>query len=333
MRTAADIVIRPLRDDDYPALARVHNAVDDTPATHEEMRQEVERIDRNRFVSEWLVGTDRATGEVVAYAGYRHSPWEHHPDKYRGFVNVHPDHERRGIGRRLMDEVLAALRARGAERVTAYAREDRPRAIAFLARQGFAEYARDYESRLDVSAVDPGRFGGYADRAAALGVTITTLADEMARDPHCLGAVYQAHCALDVGAPRDDPELPSPDQTTLDEFVAKLVQHPRALPDAFFLAKLGDFYVGLSMLMRSDGDPSLLRQELTGVLEPYRGRGIATALKLRTIAYAQRGGYRRIRTFNSSKNDAMLAINQKLGFVRQPAWIGFKISLRPATTP
>ncbi len=26
--------------------------------------------------------------------------------------------------------------------------------------------------------------------------------------------------------------------------------------------KLGDFYIGLSMLMRSDGDPSLLRQEL-----------------------------------------------------------------------
>ncbi len=59
----------------------------------------------------------------------------------------------------------------------------------------------------------------------------------------------------------------------------------------------------------------------------YRGLGIATALKLRTIEYAQRDGYRVIRTFNSSRNDAMLAINQNLGFVRQPAWIGFWKSL------
>jgi len=40
-----------------------------------------------------------------------------------------------------------------------------------------------------------------------------------------------------------------------------------------------------------------------------------------TIQYAQRHGFREIRTFNSSLNAAMLAINTKLGFVRQPEWI------------
>ena len=329
MRTTADIWIRPLREDDYASLARIQNAIDDTPATVDEMRREVERIDRSRFVSEWLIAEDRATREVVAYAGYRHTPWAYHPAKYRAFLNVHPDHQARGIGCRLMDAVLGALRSRGAAQVTAFAREDRPRSIAFLTRNRFEEYARDFESRLDVSGVALDRFSGYAQRVAALGVAITTLAEEMMRDPHCLGAVYQAHCALDVGAPRDEPDLPAPEPATLDEFVTRIVQSPRALPDAFFLAKLRDFYIGLSMMMRSDGDPSLLRQELTGVLAPYRGLGIAMALKVRTIDYAQTHGYLRIRTVNSSKNDAMLAINARLGFVPRPAWMAFQRTLEP----
>lgn len=329
MRTTANISIRPLREDDYAALVRVHNATDDTPATADEMRREVERIDRNRFVSEWVIAEDRATGEVIAYAGYRHAPWAYHPDKYRVVLYVHPDHQGRGVGGRLMDDVLGAVRSRGAAQVTAFAREDRPRSVAFLTRYGFEEYARDFELRLDAPGVALDQFSGYAQRVAAAGVTITTLAEEIIRDPHCLGAVYQAHSALDVGAPRDEPDLPSPEPATLDEFVCRLVQSPQALPDAFFLAKLRDFYIGLSMIMRSDGAPALLRQELTGVLAPYRGLGIAMALKVRTIEYAQAHGYSRIVTFNSSKNDAMLAINARLGFVRRPAWIAFQKTLRP----
>lgn len=55
----------------------------------------------------------------------------------------------------------------------------------------------------------------------------------------------------------------------------------------------------------------------------YRGRGIATALKVRTVEYARGRGYRQIRTENEIHNAPMIAINDRFGFQRQPVWITF----------
>ncbi|HXF82911.1 MAG TPA: GNAT family N-acetyltransferase, partial [bacterium] len=217
--------------------------------------------------------------------------------------------------------LLERVGERGATRLKSWAREDHQHAVAFLRHRGFAEYARTFESRLIVAGVDLAPFAGAARRAEAAGVTITTLKDELRRDPHCLRAVYQLHATLDISAPRDDPDLPRPQPYA--RFLEQEVHHPRSLADAYFLAKLEDLYVGESHLKRSEADPGVLWQQLTGVLHDYRGLGIATALKVRTVEYAQVMGYREIRTFNSSRNGPMLAINARLGFVRQPAWVEF----------
>ena len=70
-------------------------------------------------------------------------------------------------------------------------------------------------------------------------------------------------------------------------------------------------------------DPGVIYQHLTAVLRDERGKGIAMALKLKTIEYARAEGLREIRTWNASINRPMLAINEALGFAKQPAWITF----------
>ncbi len=72
---------------------------------------------------------------------------------------------------------------------------------------------------------------------------------------------------------------------------------------------------------------------MTGVLPSHRGRGIAMALKLATIAYGRQHGYSEIRTWNETHNTGMLAINERLGFTRQPAWITFEAALEPGCAP
>lgn len=326
MQTAADIVIRPQHGDDYEAMARIHRAIlPDVPITAADIRDREAEIDPARYVFVKLIAEDRASGEVVAVGNYHQLPWSFHPDRYRTRLNVHPAWQGRGIGRALMERMLADLRGRDAQWVKAYVREDHARAVAFVRRFGFSEFARSFESRLDVQRCDLSPFAHYGQKVVDLGISLTTLADELRARPDCLSAVYEMHCILDMGAPRDDPGLPTP--PSYADFRRSSVDSPMALHDAYFLAKYGEMYLGESVLKRTDADPAWLHQELTGVIPDCRGLGIATALKVRTVEYAKAHGHRVIQTWNSSKNGPMLAINGKLGFVRQPAWMEFQLEL------
>jgi RimJ/RimL family protein N-acetyltransferase len=58
-------------------------------------------------------------------------------------------------------------------------------------------------------------------------------------------------------------------------------------------------------------------------LPAYRGRGVAPLLKLAGIRYAQEQGKPRLDTQNDAVNTAMVALNQKLGFVQIGATLRF----------
>ena len=61
---------------------------------------------------------------------------------------------------------------------------------------------------------------------------------------------------------------------------------------------------------------------MTGVLRAYRRKGIATALKLRGIAFTQAHNIPLLITHNKNHNP-MLQLNLKLGFVKHGAEIMF----------
>jgi GNAT superfamily N-acetyltransferase len=82
-------------------------------------------------------------------------------------------------------------------------------------------------------------------------------------------------------------------------------------------------------MYRPLAEPGIIYQGLTGVLRDYRGRGIAMALKVRTVRYARANGYREIRTWNDVRNRKMLRINDALGFAKQPASINYVKTLAP----
>jgi len=317
----APVAIRDFRPEDYPALVAINNAsFPDHPETEGEWRYEDEHFDRATYVQRRLVAVDRAAGDPVGFSDYSHMPWSFDPRRFQAWINVHPNAQRRGVGGALHDRLLEEMRERKATAVKTSVRESMTDSVAWVQRRGFREVSRHWESRLDLQAFDPATFAKYAN--VPKGLRIVTLKDELAEDPDRLRGVYEMGNAIGPDVPRTDPyTAPS------FEMWRDMVLGPWSFPEAFFLGKDADLYVGQSDLARSESQPDVLYTGFTGVRREYRGRGVAWALKLAALSLAKARGYGEVRTWNSTLNAPMLGINVKLGFVKQPAWIQFEKDL------
>jgi GNAT superfamily N-acetyltransferase len=261
-------------------------------------------------------------GSVEMY----HRPSRFHPDRYGLDVWVLPDHRRQGHGSALHDAAVKVLRERNALAATAGVKESMIDGVEFTKKRGWVEVKRDWESRLRPAGFDFDRFAGATERVTAQGIRISTYAAELPRDPETPWKAFE----LTDECRRDVPAMDPPTDVTFEDWKKDWIDAPSFLPDAFFVAiDAGGRWLGMSNLQRSIEDPSFIWQGLTGVRREARGKGLAMALKLETVRHAQGLGVDHIKTWNDQRNRPMLAINEAMGFARQPAWIGLELRLRP----
>ena len=129
--------------------------------------------------------------------------------------------------------------------------------------------------------------------------------------------LYRLMNELYADVPSSEPRTP----LTYTYFRDHRQADPRLLPAACFVAIHRGEYVGITELKTTESEGELTTG-LTAVKQPYRHSGLALALKVRSIAYAKAHGYRAIRTSNDALNAPVLALNERLGFVRQPRpWV------------
>jgi GNAT superfamily N-acetyltransferase len=310
------IDIRPFEETDYSRVAEIRNAnYPADPVTADTLRFWWETAAVAGVYRERYVATDPRSGRVVASASFSQNAEMFHPDKYDCGLTVHPEFQRLGVGSQVWEMLEARLRDRGAILVRARVWEAHPHAVAFAEHRGFKEKRRTWQSVLDVREVRVEEHAHRREHVERHGIAITALAEEKSRDPEYLNKLYRLH---DLGLRN----MPLPDEPTgvpWESFV-RWVEGEKAIPEATFIAKDGERYVGCSHLERDD-EPGALGQGLTATDPDYMGRGIAWALKLCTVRYAQQQGYERIKTWNDSENRSMLSINLRLGFVPRPAWI------------
>jgi mycothiol synthase len=315
--------IRAFEDRDYERLPEINAAVEPhSSSTPESLRYRdatlEPRVRQVRFVAEV-----QPEG-VVGHGQVGHIWWAFHPRRYLLRVQVHPAWQHRGIGAALFDRLLAELTSWGAALVRAEAPAQRPEAITFLERRGFQEWRRRWASVLEVANANLDPLVNADQRLLGQGIAITTYAEERARRGARLA---RDRYLADTLFGSDEPAAAGDDgaaSMSFERFAATELDSPDALPSAHFLALDHGLIVGVSRLRRDSRHADVLHQDLTGTHPEYRGRGIAQALKLRTIEFAREHGYREIRTSNDSTNAPMLHINDAIGFQRQSPMVIFE---------
>jgi len=307
----------------YKGIAEVLTSLyPETPTSALEIAEREKRHDPELKFQRWVASE---SDQVVGMGYYSQSIWFAHPRKFMLWVGVRHEHQRRGIGGRLYETILHALQSFDPIALRATATEDRIRSKRFLEKRGFIEVIRDVRSELDVQSFDQSRFTNLEDRFRARVIEIKTL-PELENDPDRNRKLYDLDWELSLSVPGD--LAAGIGRRGLDRYVEYAITGPNALPEGFFVAVKGNEYVGLSHILSRQKGVSLY-QGLTGVKPQYRRLGLGLALKIRVIAYAKAAGYATILAENDAKNTPMLAMNERLGYVRKPDLITFEKQLHP----
>ena len=318
--------ISPATPGHYEGIAAVHNALSpENLTTTSDIADRNKRRDPKFKYQRWIAVEEE---RIVGTGFHNQSIWFAHPQKFILWVGVLPDYQGRGIGSALYKAIMNGLRPFDPLALRATATQDRPQSIRFLEKRGFKEVIRDLRSELDVPAFDLTRYTGLEDRFRANGIEIKTL-PELENDPERNRKLYDLDWELSLDVPGD--LAGGIGRRGLDRYVEYAITGPFALPEGFFVAVKGDEYIGLSHVLSYEKGV-ILYQGLTGVKPPYRRQRIGLAMKIRAIAYAQATGHAIIKVENDAKNGPMLAMNERLRYVRQPDLITFEKQLQNIET-
>jgi ribosomal protein S18 acetylase RimI-like enzyme len=318
--------LRDLVDADFPALARIWTRSDPVrPITGEEVRSMFQSSSDPRFVRHRRSIVEVASNEVVATGSLWQSSFMYDPKFAFAGISVDPDHQHRGLGRRLFEDLEGAARTHGLQGLWAGVRADEPRSVRFFEAAGFREKRRRWISKLDVHELPADLSPRSPDRWAADGIVFSTIQEEGPDRPEVRERLFQLYGE----AMKDTPRIGGKSEDSRGWFDEFFFRGPGYLPEAMFVARAGDTYVSFSLLYRQVAEADTLHISVTGTLPAYRGRGLARELKRRSIEYARSHSYRYIQTDNDSENPRIWSINQQLGFRQFRVLILGEKELRP----
>lgn len=292
-----EVVVRPVVSDrDLEAYVDVCNAVvPEDPISVEQQHARLERDPRRLYLLAELAG--EAVG--ASYAGPSQT-------EGRGAIGprVLPRARRRGVGTALLGAAVAHVRELGCRYASASVDGHDEGSLAFASHHGFAEVDRQVEQVK--------RVGEERPPAVPRGVRFVTVAER----PELLRETLDL--ALEGFA---DFATAYPVTITLDEWL----EEEATLPAGSFVALADDEIVGYSGLCRRpDG---VVEDGLTVVRRAWRRRGLAEALKRAELAWAADNGIGEILTWTQRGNDAMRALNERLGYEYRSVSITVRASL------
>lgn len=312
--------LRPARPDEYAAAARLLTLTHPhDPLSPEDLTQQLADQDRWGYHAGCLLLLE--DGIPVGTAMFSQSLGAYHPQRFLARIGVEPQRQRAGLGGLLWNALMEQLVALGARSVRITAREDHPDAPGFVQRRGGVADHWFFTSTLTLSEFLPQPHWEALRHCETEGIRLVSLSrlrEEQFPDLNRQLCALMNEVRLDV--PRSEPATP----LSQEMFDGAVLGDFGLIPEGYLLAERGGDLLGQTTLF-TNGESDDLFTGLTGVVRVYRGQGIATALKVQALLIVQARGARRVITDNASTNAGMLAVNDRLGFVRDPATASYLV--------
>lgn len=241
-----------------------------------------------------------AGGEVLGIARLRD---DGQGGGFRLMLQVRPDHRDRGVGRLLMDRMLAV--ADGGPVVAVVNGDDHSTAVA-------KHWGFDLEREHAIFSVSPGRVEEAG--TAPAGLDVVPLSEVSCE------AVWECHQSA-VGDEPSGLTRPMP----LEEYLLSEWENPVHRADLGRAVLDGGLVLSYtSMLVAGDRAWS----SMTGTRPEHRGRGLATLVKQRSLNALAAAGVTTAWTGNDAANAPMLAVNERLGYRRSSSTWGAVLRAR-----
>lgn len=316
----SDWTVRPVVPDDHARIVDVLNLTSVHPTTVAEFRHNDARRDTSH---PFIRLTAQAPGGALAgYGLIGTGAWEL-PGHFFLRIAIAPAMSGRGAGGALYTALEAQGRTWGATRLSAGVRDDEPAARAFMERRGYVVAHHFYESNLDLITFDPAPFRPAVDAARAKGYELLSMRDLPGEE--AWRELYRLHLEAGRDAPSGDEGRDGP----FEDYARHTFDVPDYDPAGVYVALKDGEWAGMSGLHFPPGKDRAWTF-FSGVRRAHRGQGLVQALKILAVEYAMQKGYKTIGTGNHSQNPAMLAVNRKFGFVRQPGAFNMRKELAPA---
>jgi GNAT superfamily N-acetyltransferase len=307
----AEITLRPIEpDQDFGKLAEWFSILDESATTPASLADYYERNKDRALIQVAVDHRDQPVGFYWAVL----SPSGAQPAFI--YLYVDPEQRKQGLGSRLYDAMLPEIRAAGAKKIKTFVKEIWPEAKAFADKHGLYVERQQFAMELDLDGFDDRLYENLIEKLKGEGFQFTSAAE--------LGNTEEVHRQL--FKLNDDCVVTTMGSDgahawgSFEEFQRGVVQASWYNPagQIVVIDTNNGSWAAMSAITKFDGN-EFAYNLFTGVDSPYRGRKLGQAVKVTALRFARSVlGVHKVRTHHNTKNEPMIAIDRKFGYVQLP---------------
>ncbi len=323
-----------LTDDDILALNTFDNVMEaeaspeDPPTPLELTRAEVENIPS--FVAESSFWARESDGTIAAdaWTWWRKTEENRHVASVR--VSVRPDMRRRGLGRELLRAALDVVTDDDRTLVISWTSDRVPAGESFARAVGAEPASAIHTNRLLLAEVDPELVRNWVAHGPQRAEGYSLVAVDGRYPDDIVDQVANVYGVMNT-APRDDLQFEDVTHTV------EQIREREKVQDAEKTARWSIFarhdasgeIIGLTEIYYNPASPDTMWQGDTGVDPGHRGHALGKWMKAQMIEriLSEHPHVVDIRTGNADSNDAMLGINDALGFRPYIAQMNWQVTV------